>query len=244
MPRSNGVYSPPSGTNGVPLTPISSAAYNGFVADIAADQNNPRPIIAGGTGGATAGDARTNLGLGNAATRSVGTTAGTVAAGDDSRITGALQKAGGIMSGDIDMDGKKIIDADWSDEVASAADVRAGAAGKWVTADANHAAMAWQPLTDAATIAVDHAAGINRTVTITDDRQFGAPSNAIPGLPLNILIEQDGSGGHAPTWHANYKFGDYGVPLLSTGAGHADLLTFVCLAADKFIFMGIRRRVD
>ena len=36
--------------------------------------------------------ARTNLGLGNSATRAVGTTAGTVAAGDDSRITGALQK--------------------------------------------------------------------------------------------------------------------------------------------------------
>lgn len=35
--------------------------------------------------------ARNNLGLGNAATLSVGTTAGTVAAGNDSRITGALQ---------------------------------------------------------------------------------------------------------------------------------------------------------
>ena len=34
---------------------------------------------------------RTTLGLGDSATRSVGTTAGTVAAGDDSRITGALQ---------------------------------------------------------------------------------------------------------------------------------------------------------
>src|SRR5690606_17812934 len=37
--------------------------------------------------------ARTNLGLGNSATRNVGTTAGTVAAGDDSRITGALQSS-------------------------------------------------------------------------------------------------------------------------------------------------------
>ncbi|WP_413612342.1 tail fiber domain-containing protein [Bdellovibrio sp. HCB-110] len=34
---------------------------------------------------------------------SVGTTAGTVAAGDDSRITGALQKSGGMMSGAINM---------------------------------------------------------------------------------------------------------------------------------------------
>lgn len=37
-------------------------------------------------------EARDNLELGNSATRDVGTTAGTVAAGDDSRITGALQK--------------------------------------------------------------------------------------------------------------------------------------------------------
>lgn len=35
---------------------------------------------------------RANLGLGDSATRAVGTTSGTVAAGDDSRITGALQK--------------------------------------------------------------------------------------------------------------------------------------------------------
>ncbi|EAU4643012.1 hypothetical protein EAP56_17045 [Salmonella enterica] len=36
--------------------------------------------------------AREHIGLGNSATRNVGTTPGTVAAGDDSRITGALQK--------------------------------------------------------------------------------------------------------------------------------------------------------
>jgi hypothetical protein len=40
---------------------------------------------------ASVSTARTNLGLGGAALLSVGTTTGTVAAGDDSRITGALQ---------------------------------------------------------------------------------------------------------------------------------------------------------
>lgn len=46
--------------------------------------------------------ARTNIGLGNAATRSVGTAAGTVAAGDDSRLTNARTPtgpAGGDLSG-------------------------------------------------------------------------------------------------------------------------------------------------
>lgn len=40
--------------------------------------------------------ARSNLGLGTAATENVGTTAGTVAAGDDSRIVGAAQKAANL----------------------------------------------------------------------------------------------------------------------------------------------------
>lgn len=46
---------------------------------------------------ASASTARTNLGLGSAATENVGTGAGTVAAGNDSRITGALQ-AGNNLS--------------------------------------------------------------------------------------------------------------------------------------------------
>jgi len=45
---------------------------------------------------ASASTARTNLGLTSVATSSVGTTAGTVAAGDDSRITGAAQKASNL----------------------------------------------------------------------------------------------------------------------------------------------------
>ena len=45
---------------------------------------------------ASASTARSNLGLGGAATLSVGTTAGTVAAGNDSRIVGALQAASNL----------------------------------------------------------------------------------------------------------------------------------------------------
>jgi hypothetical protein len=50
----------------------------------------------------SAGSARTNLGLGNSATRNVGTTAGTVAAGDDARFTDARTPtgaAGGDLTG-------------------------------------------------------------------------------------------------------------------------------------------------
>lgn len=56
----------------------------------------------------SASSARSNLGLGGAAVLNVGTTTGTVAAGDDSRITGALQKTGGTMSGAINMGSQQI----------------------------------------------------------------------------------------------------------------------------------------
>ncbi len=48
--------------------------------------------------------------LGDAAGKNTGTAAGTVAAGDDSRITGALQKSGGTMTGGITMGGSAGID--------------------------------------------------------------------------------------------------------------------------------------
>ncbi|EED0940893.1 phage tail protein [Enterobacter pseudoroggenkampii] len=48
-------------------------------------------LASGGTGAKDASGARTNLGLGNSATRDVGTTANTVAAGNDSRIVNAVQ---------------------------------------------------------------------------------------------------------------------------------------------------------
>lgn len=50
---------------------------------------------------ANAATSRTNLGLGGAATLNVGTTAGTVAAGDDSRITGAQQRSDLTAKGDV-----------------------------------------------------------------------------------------------------------------------------------------------
>jgi hypothetical protein len=55
-------YAPPPGTQGVANYTVESARYNTFVADITADQNNPRPIVAGGTGAANAHDAMVALG--------------------------------------------------------------------------------------------------------------------------------------------------------------------------------------
>lgn len=63
MPRNgSNIYSAPAGTTATPSTKIESAKYNALVSDLVADANLPRPIVAGGTGGASATAARTNLG--------------------------------------------------------------------------------------------------------------------------------------------------------------------------------------
>lgn len=63
MPRNgSGVYSKVPGTEAVSGQAASSSDYNAQVDDLVADANAARPIVAGGTGAATAAAARTNLG--------------------------------------------------------------------------------------------------------------------------------------------------------------------------------------
>ena len=63
------------------------------------------PVNQGGTGATTASGARTSLGLGDSATRGVGTAAGTVAAGDDSRLDTVNGKSGGTISSALNATG-------------------------------------------------------------------------------------------------------------------------------------------
>ena len=63
--------------------------------------NGALAVADGGTGATTAEGSRTNLGLGNSATRNVGTAAGTVAAGDDSRLNTVDKKTGGNITGSL-----------------------------------------------------------------------------------------------------------------------------------------------
>jgi hypothetical protein len=58
-----GIYAPPPGTAATTQTTIDSAKYNGFVADITAEQNAKRPVSAGGTGGGSPSEAQVGLSL-------------------------------------------------------------------------------------------------------------------------------------------------------------------------------------
>ena len=65
MSRSiGGVYSLPPGSAAVDNTIIDPVIYNALLADLEADLNIPRPIVAGGTGAASADGALTALGGG------------------------------------------------------------------------------------------------------------------------------------------------------------------------------------
>ncbi|MCU6309603.1 tail fiber domain-containing protein [Enterobacter cloacae] len=81
--------------NGTPVTipGIGKLAQKG--------SNGALPIDQGGTGATTAEGSRTNLGLGDSATKNVGTTAGTVAAGNDSRFSTVDGMAGGKISSSV-----------------------------------------------------------------------------------------------------------------------------------------------
>ncbi|MGP1103880.1 tail fiber domain-containing protein [Serratia sp. CY68630] len=62
-------------------------------------------VAQGGTGAKDATTARTNLGLGNSATRNVGATSGTVAAGDDGRLGTVNNKTGGLITSAVRIQG-------------------------------------------------------------------------------------------------------------------------------------------
>ncbi|MGY5368055.1 tail fiber domain-containing protein [Enterobacter oligotrophicus] len=81
--------------NGTPVTipGIGKLAQKG--------SNGALAIADGGTGATTAEGSRTNLGLGNSATRDVGTAAGTVAAGNDSRFSTVDGMSGGKVSSSV-----------------------------------------------------------------------------------------------------------------------------------------------
>ena len=63
MPRNvSGIYAIPPGTEGFPDTTIESEKYNDYIHDVEKDLNDPRPIVAGGTGANNADGALANLG--------------------------------------------------------------------------------------------------------------------------------------------------------------------------------------
>jgi hypothetical protein len=117
-------------------------------------------------------------GLGNAAYQNIGTTAGTVAAGDDSRISGAVQKSGDTMTGKLtaaasDTEAKLNIGAPLSGanpSTLSSGDI-------WIS---NQSKLAWRAGTSTV-----NAAGTTQSNTFNQPQTIGSTSNAAPLLTVS-----------------------------------------------------------
>ena len=145
----------------------------------------------------TAADAaaqRTALGLGGAAVLSVGTTAGTVAAGDDSRITGAIQSSLLTTRGDIITRGASapqrlalgassyVLTSDGTDAVWSAPTTGATQTINWTTGTAT-SGNGTATITNATVVTLSMAAGATASYA---SGTYTAPRVRLP-MPSGVI---------------------------------------------------------
>ena len=86
-------------------------------------------------------------------------------------------------------------------------------------------------LTDASTVAVNAALGSDFRLTFTSGigatRIIGTPTNPVDGQRITLTLIQDSVGSRQVTWSSAWGFPPVqGTPLLSTGPGQADVLSF------------------
>ena len=82
-------------------------------------------------------------------------------------------------------------------------------------------------LTDAATISWDTSANQVTSVTLGDNRTFGAPTNQKDGGVYLLVVLQDGTGSRTITWNSVFKWVGATAPTLSTAASSRDQFVFV-----------------
>jgi len=136
-----------------------------------------------------------------------GTGAATASAGFDNLKQTATEGATGVL------------------DLATDAECYAGTDGAHaVTAEKIKDASVAVTLTDASSISLDWAAGINRETTLGGNRTLANPTNVQPGTWRSILFTQDGTGSRTLSFGANYVFPGGTAPTLSTGAADTDRL--------------------
>jgi hypothetical protein len=86
-------------------------------------------------------------------------------------------------------------------------------------------------LTDGATISWDLSQNQVCKVTLAGNRTINAPTNAVEGATYVLVLIQDASGSRTVTWNAAYKFSAGIAPTLTTTAGRADVITFICIGS-------------
>jgi hypothetical protein len=121
---------------------------------------------------------------------------------------------------------------------ATAADFWANTASKALSAQGAWAAAAPVTLTQATTIGVDLATGINFTTTMTGNRTLGNPTNTKNGQTGRIEILQDSTGNRTLAFGANWKAASGSLPVLSTAANAKDYLYYEVISSTFILIVG------
>ena len=138
----------------------------------------------------------------------------------ESITTGA---SGGLVGSGNPDDGYEL-----TADIATAANLRAGAAEKLVDAKSVYDAAAFVTLTYGATVAVDLDAGRNFVLTLTGEAELSNPTNQKPGQAGVIVVRQDGTGGRALSYGANWRFPS-GPIAVATGANAISVISYLVL---------------
>ena len=144
--------------------------------------------------------ARTNLGLGTAATESIAT------------LQDIVNDVTPQLGGNLDLNSNDIT----------------GTGNVTITGTIlpTKAYIAEATLTDGATIDWNMATQAVAKVTLGGNRTLNAPTNGSTGQFASILVIQDGTGSRTLTWNAVYEFTADTAPTLTTTANYGDLFTF------------------
>lgn len=127
----------------------------------------------------------------------------------------------------------------------TAAQFRSNTADRLLVTDDVWSAADIVALTDAATIAVDMASGINFSVTLGANRTLGNPTSTKVGQSGLIFVRQDATGSRTLTYGANWEYagGIGSIPALSTTANAKDILSYFVESATSIIIVGIIKGV-
>lgn len=180
----------------------------------------------GGATGLNAATGRASLGLGGSAALNVGTTTGTVAAGDDARFVPPGGTAGQVFTKSSGTDH----DADWATPQA-----------RTTTAAGTLPATSYAAITYAASVALDLAVldGQYRTISLTGDLTF-TTSNLATGRTVVLRIIADASQ-RTLTFPAGWKFlGTKPANIAASKTGVLSLTFFGTADADCVAAWGVQ----